>query len=231
MVAALQTTLIPEAEDAARLDEYEVWRTPLPVARQPLACLSEQLGWVHRPARVLDPSAGCGVFGVAARERWPDAELVAVEPREEEQAKLHDVYDRVHVSMFDSAPLKAGSFDLIVTNPAFSLWAQIWETSIRLLAPNGVLVLYLPSTMGHSDEPAERGDIFDFHPPLVQLRVMGRVRHRTGINPNNGKPYGADNRKHSFWVWRKQATGSSWRTYNLPRLPRADLTYRPLEHA
>lgn|GEM_PF-2537770 len=228
----IQRSILPEFDELAeheRLDEWEVWRTPLPVAMQPLRfCVDRAfIAWRPSPLRILDPSAGCGVFGVAARHVWQRAELTAVEPRPEERPGLERIYDTVITSRFEDAALD-GPFDLIVTNPAFSTWGDVWEKAIGLLAPGGLLVLYLPSTMGHSDEPAERGDIFDRHPPIAQLRVIGRVAHRTGTNPKTGKKYGRDNRKHSFWVWRQGTCRGAWRTHNLPRLSKEDLTYRPL---
>ena len=219
-----------EAEQA-RHDEWEVWRTPLAVALQPMRFIVDRamLPWRPEPLRILDPSAGCGVFGVAARQTWGSAHLTAIEPREEERPALEARYNRVITSRFEDVELD-DAFDLIITNPAFGSWGDLWQSMIGLLAPQGLLVLYLPSTMGHSDEPAERGDIFDRYPPVAQLRVMGRVAHRTGVNLETGKKYGRDNRKHSFWVWR-QSLGirrGPWRTHNLPRLAPHELIYRPI---
>lgn len=227
-----QMRLFPMDEadaEQARLDEWDVWRTPLAVALQPMRFIVDRamLPWRPLPLRILDPSAGCGVFGVAARQTWPGAHITAIEAREEERPGLEARYDRVITSRFEDVDLDE-EFDLIITNPAFGSWGDLWEHLVGLLAPQGLIVLYLPSTMGHSDEPAERGDIFDRYPPIAQLRVMGRVAHRVGRNPATGKKYGRDNRKHSFWVWRQGTKAGPWRAHNLPRLEPEELIYRPI---
>lgn len=215
-----------------RLDAFEVWRTPLPVARQGVQALAD-FNPEFSPGLALDVGAGCGPFGAAVHDVFGGGVCIqAVEPREEETKSLRGrkVYEAIHQVRFEDFEA-APCFDLIVANPAFTLWPDVWARSIRLLSSGGCLLLYLPSTMGHSDEPAEQAGIFDEHPPVAQFRVRGRVRHRVGRNPKTGKLYGSDNRKHSFWLWSAEPPPRSiapvWIAKNLPQLPKGSLSYQP----
>lgn len=184
---------------------YQVDRTPVAVARQGVAILN-----TLSPRRVVDIGAGDGVFGIACREMWPDAELIAVEPREEERDGLSRIYDTVIVAKAADADIPMA--DVIIGNPPWrSEWAGIVQAARESLTLFGSLVLLGPSSWGHSDEPSECARLFDEWSPVAQWRIHGRVAFRGGSS--------ADNRKCSYWEWRSGQGGlGSWRTYVLPRL-------------
>ena len=44
-------------------------------------------------------------------------------------------------------------------------------------------------------------DLWKRCPPLYQWRIGGTLKFRVGKNPKTGKPWGADMRSYSWWVW------------------------------
>lgn len=195
--------------------------TPEPVARQGCEALAEVLG--IEPSRVLDPSAGGGVFGKVARDVWPQAELHGVEPRESERDSLARHYDHHHVGFIQDAPLpgwhQAAAFDLVVTNPPFSCWVDVLGSVVPYV--QGFVAFLGLSTWGQS---SDQQACFQHLRPHCQLRVVGRVHFRgPGINPRTGKRWGADQRDVSWWVWRIEDRPPlpSWFVRDLPELPPA----------
>lgn len=103
-----------------RRARFDVDRTPLAIPHAVYGEIETELPTVRR---VLVPAAGSGPWAQAARERWPTAEITAVEIREEERAGLGRWCDVVHVGDIRGVvPRLRGPFDLVADNPAFSLW-------------------------------------------------------------------------------------------------------------
>ncbi len=76
------------------LAELEVDYTPVAVAVQLLLGLKR---WTWDKPRILDPAAGSGCWGRAARAVFgADAYLVGVEPRASERANVAAAYDEAH---------------------------------------------------------------------------------------------------------------------------------------
>lgn len=143
---AQQFLLFPPTLTALQLPddpkEREFFPTPLPIAEF-------AVGHLWKPPRnnflMLDPSAGSnGVWGEACRKHHPDSVLFGVDlpgvPRP-------DHYD--HWAWNDylkfAARIRRGNarFDLIATNPPFSLAKEFIEHSMPILRPGGCLILYL----------------------------------------------------------------------------------------
>lgn len=186
-----------------RQKEFAVDYTPRAVVRQGLMMARTLCPQLAAIRRFLDPCAGAGVFGSVVRELWPASGVlsIAIEPRGEEEPHLRRHHDAIYLDTFQAcAELPRGSeIDLIATNPKFGIWPELLPWALHRLSERGVLLLYGLSNWGHSREPSERSDIFAKYPPLYQLRVGGRVRHRVGKN-DKGKPYGTDSRKYSWWL-------------------------------
>ena len=204
-------------DDRARWAEHEACFLPLPVALQGVEAIREHLH-VLDDAHILDLGAGAGSIGVALRQVFPAATIVACEPRDEEVSHLLPKYDEVIVGTARQlAALRAGrsarhDFDLVVSNPPWSIWGEVWECAWSMVRPGGYVVMHGPSTWGHSDESSEYIDVFDDCPPLQQWRVRGRVAYNGGA--------ATDNRKVSWWVWRMGAPKGvrGWWSINLPAL-------------
>lgn len=209
------------------LAELEVDYTPEAVAVQLLLALQER-GFSSGP-KILDPSAGSGVFGRAARAVFGDCYHVGVELRASEEANLAAAYDAHVIGSALSAEVdRHGPFDLVISNPPFSAFEGYWPTNFRdrgLLAQGAVVALYGLTQWGQSGEAAEHLRAWT---PSVQLRLGGRVGHR-----GDGK---ADAREYSLWCWdtedgpqggsyRKGRPG--WHTEQLPILPTDFRRWRP----
>jgi hypothetical protein len=181
-------------DSAEVLAELEVDYTPVAVAVQ-LLLLLEQYSSSDGPLRILDPSAGSGCWGRAARVVFgARAHLVAVEPRASERANLGEVYDEVHICDFAAfAGGNAEAFDIVATNPPFSAFADFWPDLVlgeELLRPGGCLALYGRSQWGQS---AEASPALRRWSPSFQWRLCGRPAHRA-----DGK---TDSCEYSLWGW------------------------------
>ncbi len=237
-----QTTLdvADGGPDRTRWAEYEADFTPPGVVRQFMRHLYHD----HQiaPTRILDPCAGAGVFGMVAKEVFPwldsDGNIYAIEPRVEEQENLtHNnsvVYTQTLQKVIALVPL--GEFDLIITNPPFSMFPDVVRLCRPLLVnkPKAMLCLFGLSQYGQADGTGAA--LFDQHPPALKPCIRGRVKCRTGINPKTEKPYTADAREYAWWCWSASGTTpmtvggqSAYFGYNLPALSADDRkwTIRP----
>lgn len=186
-----------------RRAQYDVDRTPIAIPRLAYDSLAPDMGLVQ-PPRVLCPAAGSGPWAQAARERWPRAEITAVEIREEEQPILARWCDHVITADIRDARL-SGPYDVIADNPPFSLSPpnggrksqaealRAFVVNLRpLLAPGGILVLYWLSDLGQRATGEAARALWDANQPLYQMRVQP-VEHRKGRR--------ADLRSCSVWCW------------------------------
>ncbi len=212
-----QTTLFDDdgAYDHERVKEYEIGLTPEAVVRQWLVQLRDHEGM--DPRTMLDPSAGDGVFGKIAREVWPNVHLVAVELREECWKYLEANYDVILRGTLEQYTMGLGTFDLIVTNPPFSL-ALPWVPMLRKhLVDDGLLSFLHLSDLGQRGE--KNGKLFKADLPVLQSRIPGAIGFRgPGINPETGKRFGTDMRSYSWWLWEKLGLRRAWLSNQLPRL-------------
>lgn len=93
-------------------DEYI---TPVPLAKAVVEVIS--LGF--EPATILDPGAGTGVWGLAAREKWPNATIWGVELKKSERPEEYDYWvDREDFLVW--SPPSYVKFDLVIGNPPYS---------------------------------------------------------------------------------------------------------------
>lgn len=205
----------------------EVDYTPPAVAVQLMLLLAQWVD-VASPLRILDPSAGSGCWGRAARAVFGDrAHLVGVEPRASEHASLAAVYDDVRGC--DFATFAAGddeAFDLVATNPPFSAFSDFWPDLViahELLRPGGCLALYGRSQWGQS---AEASAALRRWSPSFQWRLGGRPAHRA-----DGK---TDSCEYSLWGWdiedlhlTAKQRRPSWRCSQLRELPVAMRRWSP----
>jgi hypothetical protein len=209
----------------ARWAEHEAHFLPLAVAEQGAWACREFLTEETPGMQILDVGAGSGSIGVGLRKVFPGAHLTAIEPRAEEAEHLQRHYDDVFIGTVEDyyaklAMVVDSSFDLIISNPRWSMWGDIFNASLPLAKPGGFLVFHGPSTWGHSDESSEYVSVFDVLPPREQWRVRGRVAY-------NGDS-ATDNRKVSWWAFRRPELNSEtrqaahrahgWRCVNLPVL-------------
>jgi hypothetical protein len=233
-----QGTLIDDGHMAKleRDREFGVDYTPGAVAMQILTRLSKRFVEAEgrKPTSFVDTCAGGGVFGQQARKLWCGGAnaigptQIGIEPRKEEFGACRH-YDKYIVGRAEDIvdivddTLGGGTIDITATNPDF----KIWPTILRLYLPRSRWVmLYGTISWGCSEEGAA---VFAEFPPFACDRVVGRVHHRgPGLNPETGKPWGADQRDVCCWTWRRgvrhaQPDGMPvWTTTNLPALSSAE---------
>lgn len=232
--------------DRERWADHDADFTPPAVVRQGLQAIARELG---TPTRLWDPCAGAGVFGQVARDLYGDRiRMHATELRVEELEHLERHYDSVTIG--DALEDEQSAIervlelspDTVATNPAWNVWTSIAEVGLANLRLGGWMALLGPVAWGSSFEPAEGLDFMVAHPPVLELRIPGRIRYRTGVNPRTGRPYGSDHRKCAWWVWLRGESAAinharaacrtsivAWSTAVLPPLPAEALrwTTRP----
>lgn len=216
-----------------RLEDYEAFFTPVPVAQQAAKRVIDPLmgdDWTRKP-RILDPSAGSGSYGLAIRRLYGSkVELVSIEPREEERENLLRLSDDVFSGLLqDYLSTSPEPFDVIIGNPPFSLVYHFVRWSFDYGLTKNVVVLLALSSLGQSGAGAKA---FRLHRPMEQWRIQGRIGFRgPGVNPKTGKKWGVDQRDYSHWLWSgaggKVPRGMpvSWLTTNLPELPTSQRTW------
>jgi hypothetical protein len=211
--------------DNARLLEMDADFTPTGVVLQYMLDLRDR----HRinPSVILDGAAGPGVFGRCARYVWPEAAIIGVELRSEEGPHLQGlldqgVYDAMHVGVdfreYATRVEGVEGYDLIVTNPPFTLWSEYVTHSRPLLNDGGLISLL--GLNGWGQRSTDGAKFFDCCPPDRQSRICGSIGFRGDrTNPKTGKLYGTDTRDYSWWTWMgDDVEGGGWITENLPRL-------------
>lgn len=210
--------------DKDRAHDLDV--TPFPVAYQ--ICLLLLQRWMKIKAnqgkteiRLCDMFAGPGVWSMAFRKAAEAlgllSHITALELRPEELENLQHHADEVITGDYsliqDSAP-----FDIIGGNPSFFVWGQALPIMLRKIHKSGTVAALVHNGLGQRGQKGHA--MFEEHCPKEQWRIPGYIRFRVGINPRNGKPYGADARDYSMWIWDSKLNGGpEWATKNLPWLP------------
>ncbi len=115
--------------DRRPYDEYE---TPGYLCEQGVALIA------GKPKRVLDPGAGSGAWGRAARARWPKAWIEGVEIQAVENPGCYNLWWKGtdYLTGWPTQP----AFDAIIANPPYNLLEPFIATSLRRLAPGGQLL-------------------------------------------------------------------------------------------
>jgi ubiquinone/menaquinone biosynthesis C-methylase UbiE len=126
------------------------------------------------PESVLDVGCGTGRLLRKARERWPDAQLIGIDPAEGmvEKARSLMPYATFYVSMAESLPVPDASVDLAFSTMSYHHWVDQVEgvrEMARVLRPKGRLFLadiWPPMRLGkvirqfQSNDPARIREVF-----------------------------------------------------------------------
>lgn len=110
-------------------DPNDFYPTPLAVCRAGIALLAEQY-----PAfkDIVDPGAGSGVWGIAARELWPNAVITGFESRLD--APRPAAYTNWVADNFLAASAEVwNSFDAAIGNPPYKIAQQFIEHTMSML--------------------------------------------------------------------------------------------------
>lgn len=93
-----------------------------------------------QPHRILDPGAGTGVWGMAARRRWRDAFIYGVELRKVSKPSDYDYWANQNF-LEEYAPSIPS--DLVIGNPPYKHAEQFVRKSHDLLTPRGEMIFLL----------------------------------------------------------------------------------------
>lgn len=168
--------------------ENEFYPTPMPWVRAGMTLLAEQL---PDRALILDPGAGDGNWGIAARELYPDAYVCGVELR---QTVKPDAYDDWFVENY--LRNRYTEFDAVIGNPPFSL-AERWVAhSLAAVHDGGIVLLFLRLAFLESEGRGRR-----FWP------VVGKPANVTvfSTRPSFTGGGSTDMAAYAMFFWRKGA--------------------------
>lgn len=175
--------------------EFDHYPTPLELCRAGLAFLPGQAA----EYRILDPGAGTGVWGRAARERWPNAQIYGLELNEKQAVPHLDAYTRYDYGDYLQAKRTPEVyFDMIVGNPPYKLALPFVEKSLELLGDGGLLLFLLRLAFLESQE---RYQWWKAHPPK-QVWICSRRPSFT----NNGH---TDATAYALYLWEKDYQGQA----------------------
>ena len=136
---------------------------------------------------------------MAIRRRWPGASIVGCEARAEEEPHLLHHCNSAHMGDFFDADT-GEDFDLVITNPPFSLIPLLLLACLERVKPGGYVAFVVRMTWGDS---VETDPLWHEPPVLASHEFSGRWRFRVGPNPATGKPYGVDSVGYRLLVWQR----------------------------
>lgn len=215
----------PEAAaDEERLREHEADFTPVPVIRQCLKFAQMLAGWNGEPEQACDPAAGAGAWAMVMRHLW-HCHVTAIEKRSEELPHLRrNADDAIICDAIDYAKRTVSwRFDVVATNPAFSLFQDYADNFLRL-APH----VWLFAPVDANVRGRESSGWLATNAKWVQrcLWVPGGIGFRGPGKNAKGKPNGQDHRQYCLWMLTSDIDEvrdeNGWPVTLLPRLPGHD---------
>ena len=126
----------------------DFYETPYPLAEATLNYVRSGFG-IYAPELILDPGAGLGVWGKAARGIWLSSpNIVGIEIGQMPipggpvyyDSWYHDDYLTLSQQWRNNVKTRP---DLIVGNPPYRLAQEFVEVSLRLIAPGGLMAFLL----------------------------------------------------------------------------------------
>lgn len=163
----------------------EFYPTPMPWVHAGLSLL---LGLPDR-ALILDPGAGDGNWGIAARALYPKAYICGVELRNTVKPVEYD-----HWFVENYLRNSYTEFDAVIGNPPFSLAEQWVHHSLAAVHDGGIVLLFLRLAFLESEKRGRR-----FWP------VVGKPNNVTvfSTRPSFTGDGGSDMAAYAMFFWRK----------------------------
>jgi hypothetical protein len=175
----------------------EFFRTPDGIARYAVRHLVTYPG---PTPRILDPGAGDGCWGQAARQRWPGAHIVGVDLPGVSRAVAYSYwYSQDFLTLAERMQAYHQRFDIVCGNPPFSLAEDFIRAGVALLNPGGVLVFFLRLTFLASQS---RGAGLWRDLPPRDVAVSMRRPSFTGNSAT-------DKDEYALFTWQRGYTGPS----------------------
>ena len=198
-----ESTVLPERHD------FDFYATPPGFAR---AALAQLPNW-FKPRCILDPGAGTGVWGRAARERWHGSLITGVEIRDVARPAAYNFWFN---NGFQHVIQKAPCFDLVIGNPPFKDAEMFVQGALAMLEDYGFLMYLLRlNFVAGQDRFAE---LWCGNTPLKKVIVAPKRINFTGdSNPHD----------HALFVWQKGYVGETslgWMLHedNAPEVAKGD---------
>lgn len=188
----MTTIYIKDSAALPKRADFDFYPTPLTFCRTALA----QLPPTFSPRTILDPGAGTGVWGRAARERWRKSLIVGVELREVVRPAAYNFW---YTADFLRMPAAGPCFHLVMSNPPFKRAESFVRASLALLEPAGYALYLLRLNFLESAE-RYRG-LWREHPPKAVIVSAKRVSF-TGDGQSNATAY-------AIYLWQKGYTGET----------------------
>jgi hypothetical protein len=176
-------------------DPADYYPTPIEICRASLALLPNYADPNPEPF-IIDPGAGDGVWGEAARERWPYAEISGCDIRDLPQPPAYDQWlpkwDFVHQAI-------GGGADLVIGNPPYKFAEEFVRKALRFTA-NGGYVLFLLRLAFL--EGQSRGNGLWRESPPQSVHVLSARPSFTGDGKTDATAY-------AIYIWRKGWQGQT----------------------
>lgn len=186
-------------EDLPQRRNFDSYPTELPLV---VASIAEAIDInTINPVTVLDPGAGEGVWGRAAKLLLPNSEVSGVEIQDYFKPEGFDYW--FVMDYLDFVPVYTPKFDFICGNPPFGgfekppKWEQFLHKSWSLLAPGGTIVFLLKVEV--STGLRRQRKLWSQLPPYMCLPCCPRPSHTGDRNTNKNDL--------ALWIWKKDHRG------------------------
>lgn len=180
-----QGTTLPKRKD------FDFYPTPLPVAVDALRRLPAGVN----PRNILDPGAGTGVWGKAARFVWPKATVTGVDIRPVARPPQYSFWFQHDFLLTDAH----GTFDMVVGNPPYKYAEQFVKHGMKHLETGGYLVFLL--RLNFLESQSRAAGLWRQHPPCKVVVCSSRISF-TGDGKTNATAY-------AYFIWQKGWQGET----------------------
>lgn len=202
-------------------ERHDHYPTPSGLCRAALGILPGTFA----PRYILDPGAGTGVWGAAARERWgAGPQITGVELQLSPRPAAYDRWHCGQFSAYTALAMREGqpAPELIMGNPPYR-WAEAFvRLSLAMLSPGGYLVQLLRTAFLEGQARA-RG-FWATHAP-ISVDTCSRRPSFTGDGRTDATAY-------SIFVWRKgdhpRRYSGGWLLWDYGEPIREDQPFRPM---
>lgn len=183
------TTIYASAKALSNLPkrrDFDFYPTPLYVAQDALSFLPS----AFTPQCILDPGAGTGVWGKAARQVWKDTTITGIEIRPE--ATRPTAYN-FWIAQDFLLTLPDTVFDLVIGNPPYNRAEQFIRHALAMLESGGYMIMML--RLAFLESKTRVRSLYRYHPPQTVVVRANRVSF-TGDGQSNATPY-------AYFIWQK----------------------------
>lgn len=187
----MTTIYVHQGTTLPKRNDFDFYPTPLSVAQDALGYVPSAI----KPTCILDPGAGTGVWGQAARKLWPAATITGVDLRPVPKSPAYNFWFHGDYLLMDAPPC----FDLVIGNPPYKYAEQFVKQSFKFLESGGHLIMLLRLNFLESQSRAT--GLWRTH-PLKQAVVCSKRVSFTGDGKTNATAY-------AYFIWQKGWKGST----------------------